>query len=398
MIITIIGKGFVGKATGILENPLTTVWYYDVIPELCQPQFLTYEDINNKSDIVFICVPTPMNVDGSCDTTIVSKVLNNLSHPFVVIRSTVPIGFSEEKNCYFMPEFLTEKSWPNDFLNCPLWIYGIPSNSNNEIEFKNRITNLLDSAKEYGKIKSNEFYFCKCSEAEMIKLIRNNFLSTKVIFFNEIYNLCRKMNLDYESVRYGVGRDPRIGHSHTIVDGIEHSGYGGTCFPKDTNSLYHIYHLNDDHSNILEANLYANEYIYNFNKKWLNMYNRAITEFNGSIKVFVNISKSEKDNILKLLDDSNNIVIVLDETDKLEINNSRFFFKICDITHKLFIPKVNEIYYYINSDDSHTKQIKSLLNVLEFGNKYNIKTFVNSNNNSYIEELCNEYSNIIYLS
>jgi UDP-glucose 6-dehydrogenase len=232
----------------------------------------------------------------------------------------------------------------------------------------------------------------------MIKLIRNNFLSTKVIFFNEIYNLCKKMNLDYESVRYGVGCDPRIGHSHTMVDGIEHSGYGGTCFPKDTNSLYHIYQLNNEHSNLLEANLYANEYIYNVNKKWLNMYNRAITEFSGSIKVFVNIPESKKEDILKLLEDSNIIIIVLDETNKLKINNSRFFFKVCDITHKLFIPKLNEIYYYINSEDSHTKQIKSLLNVLEFGNKYNIKTFININNNSYIKELCNEYSNIIYLS
>jgi UDPglucose 6-dehydrogenase len=260
MIITIIGKGFVGKATGILENPNVTVWYYDIVPELCQPPFLTYDDINNMSDIVFICVPTPMKADGSCDVSIVSKVINNLSHSCIVIRSTVPIGFSKKNNCYFMPEFLTEKSWPDDFLNCSLWIFGMP---NNNPEFKSKMNFLLYSAKQYNKIKNNSSYFCKCNEAEMIKLIRNNFLSTKVIFFNEIYHLCHKMNLDYESVRYGVGCDPRIGHSHTMVDGNEHNGYGGTCFPKDTNSLYHIYQSNNQHSNILEANLYANEYIYN---------------------------------------------------------------------------------------------------------------------------------------
>jgi hypothetical protein len=89
------------------------------------------------------------------------------------------------------------------------------------------------------------------------------------------------------------------------------------------------------------------------------------------------------------------MIIVLGETDKLEINHSRYFFKICDTTHKIFIPKVDEIYYYIKGEDTKTKQLKSLLNILEFSNTFKIKTKIFfEEENIFLQELCNEYSNL----
>ena len=104
MRIGIIGNGFVGKATKILECDKIQLMVYDIIPELCFPVGTTLRDIC-KCDLIFISVPTPMNKNGSCYLKILESVINdistltNLNESLVIIRSTVPPGTSKKLNC-----------------------------------------------------------------------------------------------------------------------------------------------------------------------------------------------------------------------------------------------------------------------------------------------------------
>lgn len=242
MKIGIIGNGFVGKATNILENDNVELVIYDINPDLCRPIGTTIEDIC-KTDIVFISVPTPMNSDGSCHIGILESVISDikkicdLNENLIVIRSTVPPGTSNNLNCYFMPEFLTEKNFVNDFINNEHWIFGL-KNTEQDLLFKNKISQLFNYSYEAKKINYNNLHFVTNNEAEMIKLFRNNYLSVKVGFCNEIAEFCEKKNIDYENVRELATLDNRIGSSHTKVPGHDgRRGFGGTCFPKDTNNL-----------------------------------------------------------------------------------------------------------------------------------------------------------------
>ena len=106
MIIGIIGNGFVGKATFQLACKDINILAYDINPNLCIPNNLKLEDMN-QCEIIFISVPTPMNTDGSCYLQIVNSVISNLksiNYPgFIVLRSTVPVGTCYDFECYFMP-------------------------------------------------------------------------------------------------------------------------------------------------------------------------------------------------------------------------------------------------------------------------------------------------------
>ena len=92
--------------------PNCDVMIYDVNPEFCKPTNIKVSDLQ-KCDLVFVSVPTPMNKDGSCHTDIVKSVVKQLQNENIkniIVRSTVPVGFCNENNCFFMPEFITEKN------------------------------------------------------------------------------------------------------------------------------------------------------------------------------------------------------------------------------------------------------------------------------------------------
>jgi len=149
----------------------------------------------------------------------------------------VPVGTSDALKVNFMPEFLTEKNYLDDFINNKNWIFGILNNEKSE-DFKNCITNLFSTAYNCNKINYNNINFVTNKEAEMIKMFRNCFLSTKISFCNEMYEFCTLKNINYENVRKLATTDERINKSHTYVPGHDgKKGFGGTCFPKDTNSL-----------------------------------------------------------------------------------------------------------------------------------------------------------------
>ena len=231
----IIGNGFVGKATKMLECKEITIISYDLNPHLCDPQGTTIEDVA-LCDIIFISVPTPMNKDGSCHLNIVEGVVEKLrtigcKKP-LVLRSTVPPGTSERLGCSFMPEFLTEANAVFDFINNKEWIFGIDDDS-----VKPLLQNMITTAFSYNRITYNKITFLTTKESEMVKMFRNNFLTVKVSLCNELYNWCRAKDIDYDRVRTVAFSDSRIGLSHTKVPGPDGKyGFGGTCFPKDINS------------------------------------------------------------------------------------------------------------------------------------------------------------------
>ncbi len=243
MKIGIIGNGFVGKATKILESEGIEILCYDIDPKLCVPEGTTLHDLCINCDIIFISVPTPMNTDGSCYLKIVESVVSDISKfvdldkKIIVIRSTIPAGTSKRLNCYFMPEFLTEKNFEYDFINNPEWIFGLKGTQQDD-EFKKQITHMINIAHYNNKIKYDNVTFVTNSEAEMIKLFRNTYLATKIGYCNEIYEFCQKSGLDYDVIRNIATRDDRIGQSHSMVPGHDgRKGFGGTCFPKDINNL-----------------------------------------------------------------------------------------------------------------------------------------------------------------
>lgn len=280
MIIGIIGNGFVGKATFQLACKDIDILAYDINPDLCVPNGLKLQDMN-RCEIIFISVPTPMNKDGSCYLEIIKSVINSLKSinysGFIVLRSTVPPGTSNSLNCYFMPEFLTEKNFINDFINNENWIFGIlERDEKKDNEFKNKITILFNLAYENKKIMYNNFHFVGNSEAEMIKMFKNCFLATKVSFCNEMYEFCQLKNINYENVRHLATADLRILPSHTYVPGHDgKKGFGGTCFPKDTNSLKYEMEQIGMKPYILTAIKERNEIIDRPEKDWLSDKGRA---------------------------------------------------------------------------------------------------------------------------
>jgi len=250
--IGIVGNGFVGGATRLFSCKDVSVLMYDTDPSKCVPSGVTLTKLAQACDIVFICVPTPMDTDGSCHTKIVYSVVADLLEgadprkTTVVVRSTVPPGTCRGLGVAFMPEFLTERNWQEDFKHTKDWIVGADDPSAlygyeataMKRTFISKMQRLLTFAVQSGNIKSDHMITTNTREAEMCKYARNCFLATKVSFFNEIHHVCRLANIDYEVVRTLVVRDERIGSSHTAVPGPDGKlGFGGTCLPKDTNAM-----------------------------------------------------------------------------------------------------------------------------------------------------------------
>lgn len=225
MSVGIIGFGHVGTA---MKNLFKDAIVYDKYKSIG-----SIEEIN-KCDAVFVCVPTPMNKDGSCDTSIVEEVISQCDCKLIILRSTVRVGFTSEmakkynKEIVFQPEYYGETvAHPFANLSDRSWLtFG---------GTKRGINLAINTYKTV--INSNvRIYQCTSEEAEMAKYMTNSFLATKVIFCNEMYDLCRKLGVDYNNVREAWIADPRIGSSHTFVY-EDNRGFGGSCFPKDTKAL-----------------------------------------------------------------------------------------------------------------------------------------------------------------
>jgi len=244
--IGIVGQGYVGTAVKTIFKQYYSVLTYDIKNLISNTSSL--EELVNKTNIIFICVPTPMNEDRSCNTFIVEDIIsdindlvkiNKLNHiqdsdKIIVIKSTVPPGTTDRLNnenenltVIFNPEFLTEANFIDDFKNQNRIILGGKRSGTTIV--KRMYAKVLPTVPV---IKTGSVI------AEMVKYLTNTFLATKVSFANEINLICDELNIDYDKVVEYAIYDNRLGKSHWAVPGPDgHYGFGGSCFPKDINAL-----------------------------------------------------------------------------------------------------------------------------------------------------------------
>lgn len=238
--IGIVGGGMVGMATalfGLTKN--ISVIIYDICRDRCKPESTELIDLLH-CDMIFVCVPTPSTLTGECDTSIVEKVVQDIklladteqssfSCPPIILRSTVPPGTSDRLGVTFCPEFLTEKNWQKDFRATKTWLIG------NKLEI---FSKLIQRSYDSGVIVSRDIKIVSNSELELIKYARNSFLAVKVAYFNDIYKLTEKLDMDWNVVRENIVADERIGESHSNVPGHDGKfGFGGNCLPKDIKAI-----------------------------------------------------------------------------------------------------------------------------------------------------------------
>ncbi len=244
MKIGIIGQGFVGTA---VKEGLKQFYEIDTFDLDKTKRNVDYiEEIIDKNDFIFVCLPTPMKKDGSCDTSIVENTvmkLDNLAlkrqciNRIVIVKSTIPPGTTERlnKECkhiqvVFNPEFLTEINFIDDFKNQDRIIIGGPRPASTKVRQL-----FYKAFPKAHMIKTHS------TIAEMVKYFTNTFLSTKVSFANEMKQICDEINIDYDKVVEYATYDNRLGKSHWAVPGPDGKlGFGGSCFPKDINALIHL--------------------------------------------------------------------------------------------------------------------------------------------------------------
>jgi UDPglucose 6-dehydrogenase len=206
------------------------------------------ESVVNNSDIIFVCVPTPMNFEtGKCDTSIVESVIKEINeiaeaNKAVVIKSTIPPGTTDylqkkylKHGIIFCPEFLTERFCFDDFVNQDRIILGISLNSR-YAEFVWSVYNLFTDFTKKQDVPG-KIYTTTTKIAEFVKYMANCFLATKVSFCNEMYQICQAVEINYDKAAELVALDKRIGYSHMKVPCNGDFGWGLSCFPKDLNSL-----------------------------------------------------------------------------------------------------------------------------------------------------------------
>ncbi|MZH02891.1 MAG: nucleotide sugar dehydrogenase [Nitrospinae bacterium] len=255
--IGIVGQGFVGSAIREGLKGFYDVTTFDLKEELRNCDSLC--ELATRSNFIFVCLPTPMKSDGSCYTGILEDAVkdineicasNNLEDRIIIVKSTVPPGTSErlDNACpnitvVFSPEFLTEANSFDDFKNQTRIIVGgsRPASSKVKTMFRKAFPSIPI-------VKTSS------THAEMVKYFINCFLSTKVSFANEMYQLCEKIGIDYDKVLEYALYDTRLGKSHFSVPGPDgHFGFGGHCFPKDLAAIISIMVKNDVSPSVLSS-------------------------------------------------------------------------------------------------------------------------------------------------
>jgi UDPglucose 6-dehydrogenase len=279
MNVGVVGNGFVGHAMTLLR-PHVTVNVWDVDSEKREPTDITFEEFVKTSRAIFVAVPTPMRQDGSCDLRIVESVVAQIKEvdakAHIVLRSTVLPGTSKRLGVAFMPEFLTEKEWEEDFRTCKHWIIG--AENVDTVRVIRYVFGLAYNDGD-GGIEDGNVTWMQPTEAELVKYVKNCFLATKVSFFNEICDLCEAMDINFEDVRKMACDDKRIGHGHSQVPGHDgKKGYGGTCFPKDMNALVKMMKKLDLDPAIMSASVMRNELKDRCAQDWKNDTGRAVSE------------------------------------------------------------------------------------------------------------------------
>jgi UDPglucose 6-dehydrogenase len=245
-------------------------------------------DAVRNSEILFLCLPTPQDGDGSADLKYVISVAEDLGKFFLdnpelgfrilVDKSTVPVGTSDKVRAAVKkyapdfdfdvasnPEFLREGMAVEDFMRPERVVIG----TSNE-----KTKTILEELYEPFVRSGNPIYFMDEKSSEMTKYAANSFLATKISFMNEIANLCEITGADVDKVRIGVGSDSRVG-KRFLFPGV---GFGGSCFPKDVMALINTSTENNYDFKILKSVVEINKL------QSIRFFKRIKAYFNGELK------------------------------------------------------------------------------------------------------------------
>lgn len=251
--VVVCGTGFVGAAVAHGFQNQSVI--------LIDPKLGTHtsdiELLANKPDVIFICVPTPTGENGDVDVSIVSKVLrecNGYDVP-MVLKSTVPPNYVKDfarryEKFVYNPEFLTERNALWDFENPISNVYG------GKLEYTQQLEQIY---KDYSICKEANTFHMTTEEASFVKYGMNSFLSTKVLFFNQLRDMAEAAGCSYEMIRAAIVNDTRIGSSHTHVPGNDgRKGFGSACFSKDVPAFIHYSFKLDKEFTVLKQAWNAN--------------------------------------------------------------------------------------------------------------------------------------------
>ena len=224
------------------------------------------EDRTLSAPVVMIAVGTPSRDDGSADISGVLQVARDIGavideYTVVASKSTVPVGTGDRVaqaiaeigadpqlfDVVSNPEFLKEGAAVDDFMRPSRIIIGADAPAAEKI--------MLELYRPFNMNRDRVLTMSR-RESELTKYAANALLATKISFINEVANLCDRLGVDIDSVRRGIGSDPRIGHAFIYAG----AGYGGSCFPKDVKALIHTAQTIDVDPLVLRATHLRNEH------------------------------------------------------------------------------------------------------------------------------------------
>jgi UDPglucose 6-dehydrogenase len=279
--IGVVGQGFVGSAVREGMQQYFNVLAYDKDPNKFS-NVTGIADIVTQSEVIFVCVPTPMRKSGECDLSILRAAVTEIDTAcalegitrIIVIKSTIPPGTTEQLDAEFHhvhvtfnPEFLTEANAVEDYKNQNRIIIG------GDRPYSSRVKRVFEKAFPMVPIIKTS-----STIAETIKYVTNTFLTVKVSYANEIYQLCQGLGIDYDKVIEYAKYDTRLGNSHWSVPGPDGDfGYGGHCFRKDISALIYVMNTMNIDSTILDAALTKNEKVRTL-RDWEGQKGRAVSD------------------------------------------------------------------------------------------------------------------------